>query len=297
MTQPVTRRRAFTLIELLVVIAIIATLMGLLLPAVQKVRESANRTSCTNNIRQLALGLLHRHDSTGSFPGHRTTISATVSHSWCPYMLNYIEQGNVESLYKYDRNWDSVDNQPCVGINVPTFVCPSAFSGRKTTISGMTFAAVDYSPITDVDSGLVATGLLNPWNGDRKGPMSGFANSRRIADIRDGTGTTILIAETAGAPDLWRVGKFAGPNGTQRAWANPNEVINLDGFSPDGVTRFGPCAINCTNVDEVYSFHIQSANVAFCDGHVANLKTGLSIKIMAALVTRAGQELISDNDF
>jgi prepilin-type N-terminal cleavage/methylation domain-containing protein/prepilin-type processing-associated H-X9-DG protein len=134
------RRPGFTLIELLVVIAIIAILIGLLLPAVQKIREAAARMQCSNNLHQIGLAL-HNFESTyGFFPPARVDAApgfpviewnvpapttGTIAHGPGTFLLPYIEQDNLYKQYRFDLDWRHLTNRPVVRTSVKTFVCPS----------------------------------------------------------------------------------------------------------------------------------------------------------------------------
>ncbi|MBW8885232.1 MAG: DUF1559 domain-containing protein, partial [Planctomycetia bacterium] len=153
-------RPAFTLVELLVVIAIIGVLVALLLPAVQMARESARRTSCQNNLRQLGLGLHHFHDAYTGFLRWRVSNNAT-SCSWPPFILPYIEQNALFERYRFDLRWDdaNTNDKGVIQTTIKAFICPSC-PYRKSDR-----APLDYPPpnqITTPNSFL--TRLPNPDN-------------------------------------------------------------------------------------------------------------------------------------
>ena len=312
------RWRGFTLIELLVVIAIIAILIGLLLPAVQKAREAANRIKCANNLKQLGLALLNYHDEQGTFPpayvnkgAYLNTIYA-FTHGWAPFILPHVEQKPLYDLYRWDLPLYVPENQLVVAQHRDVFRCPSTPDQNRY----MTFgpyalwktkgACGDYTLALGVDPALAQLGLVDPV-GDYRGaltntPTAAFTLSpttagTRIADITDGTSNTILLAEDAGRPQLWQAGK-AGPDQAIDGgpWDHVKGQIMLQGSTSDG-TPLGSCALNCTNDHEVYAFHTGGANAVFADGSVHFLHAGMDLRILARLITRAGDEVISDSDF
>ena len=120
--------------------------------------------------------------------------------------------------------------------------------------------------------------------------------ARSVADILDGTSHTILMAECAGRPQLWHGRAKVNLWLTGGPWASRN-LLWCRGATPDGTAFYDRCAINCTNDREVYSFHPGGANAVFADGSMHFLKVGMSIKILAALVTRAGGEVIPAEDY
>ncbi|HMP61196.1 MAG TPA: DUF1559 domain-containing protein [Gemmatales bacterium] len=286
-------RRAMTLIELLVVIAIIAVLLALLMPAIQKVREAAGRIQCGSNLRQLAIALHHYHNDYGRLP---PAMTSQPRHAWGTFILPYIEQRPLLARMNLGVDWDHMFNQPMVGTQIRLFQCPSAPVDLPLSPGSLLVGRSDYSAIFDVDHRLVQTGLLDPWHHANEGVMT-LDYGMALTDISDGTSNTLLLVEVSSRPQHWRRRQLVGTTDVA-GWASFNGItpINLDGFSWDGTTLYGPCAVNCNNVHEIYAFHVQGANVVFADGRVSFLREGIPIRVAASLVTSRGGEIIEVAD-
>jgi prepilin-type N-terminal cleavage/methylation domain-containing protein/prepilin-type processing-associated H-X9-DG protein len=306
-------RSGFTLVELLVVIAIIGVLVGLLLPAVQAARESARRSACVNNLKQLGLAVQQHHDAYEVFPPGWVQSPFTVpqgqvvdgGHGFGSFILPFIEQQSLAQTYRWDKRCQGPDNQPVATTHLKVMQCPSAEQDRWATavedpianyVNGGRGACGDYAGIRDVDTRLVDLGLVEPA-ADYFGILTRVPDIQpyltRFQDITDGTSQTILLTECAGRPALWRAGALVEGNYSPGgAWIG-GTLTFAQGSSADGATKLGPCAINCTNNREVYSFHPGGANAVFADGSAHFLKADMEIRIFARLATRAGEELVA----
>jgi prepilin-type N-terminal cleavage/methylation domain-containing protein/prepilin-type processing-associated H-X9-DG protein len=306
------RRQAFTLIELLVVIAIIAILIALLVPAVQKVREAAARTQCINNMKQLGLATHNHHDSKKVFPPSatpnadpwKTTLpsgavapDADWGNSWMVFILPYIEQSSIYNAWQFNgqSGWQNAnDNALIKGVTIGTYRCPATalpdVNPYGVGIMYTTYVAICGS-VTDVGVKTWGTNIVSA-----QGLMSPKSKVR-MADVPDGTSSTILVGEqsnhlrdangkpifgatyggtgpvsvTSAGPDGWIQGcpvKVPSGNvGNNDVAYNSNTIrysLNQIGMTLGA----GGCADNVGNNIPLSSQHPGGCNLLFGDGSV-----------------------------
>lgn len=327
-----TRIRGFTLIELLVVIAIIALLIGLLLPAVQKVREAASRLKCQNNLKQLALATHSHHDESQKLPpGTRSEETSPVpsdgstqplgwwdDHSWHLYVLPYLEQGNVYRLYDLRVSLSHARNKPARQSKLKVLECPSDLGLQENEITSDTWSRIRSNYVANF--GNTNFGQTDKPTGSTMIRFGGapftFVRGQSLASLADGTSNTLMFSEQI------VVGPLAG-------WGGPlSDVMNGTGggafqtFYPpnfrgcDEVARLYPPAgsrngrpgangvVNgdCTAIGDqmqlashaARSKHTGGVNVAYCDGSVRFVRDGINIDTWRGLSTSQGGEAIAE---
>jgi prepilin-type N-terminal cleavage/methylation domain-containing protein/prepilin-type processing-associated H-X9-DG protein len=308
-------RCGFTLIELLVVIAVVAVLVGLLLPAVQKVRAAASRLSCQNNLKQIGLALHNHHAALGRFPSGRGTPTPAI-FSPHAFLLPHLEQDNLRGLIDFTAPpatftvppatvYDGTRNYPAATTLVRGFVCPADPTDGR--VPGSAFAGTSYAGNAGSGNN---SGLLTTADG-----VFYLGSTVRLEDIADGTSTTAAFSERmigAGGPgpgDPRRVMlEIPGSGDTTTATCQPSVgTWNTDRGGKWIVGNYGntlynhaetpnPVGCDCLNATQqkgrlaARSVHTAGVNVLFCDGGVRYVRDGVPAQAWQAMATRAGGE-------
>lgn len=257
------RRAAFTLVELLVVIAIIGILVALLLPAVQSVREAARRTACLNHLRQIGLAMQNYHSSHMTFPVGGTEWRGPFSPeatqiAWSAFLLPHIEQNNVYQQLNFQSAFDDSVNANAAATVISTYICPSSQRGNQLSEDR---GPCDYG-------GMFGERITSP-NNPPKGLMV-YEQAYAHRDIHDGASNTIIVAEDSDFSD--------------GQWINGRNLFD-QAFPINSAPEFE---------NDIRSRHPSGANIALADGSVHFLNQTIELRILAALCTRAGGEIIDN---
>jgi prepilin-type N-terminal cleavage/methylation domain-containing protein/prepilin-type processing-associated H-X9-DG protein len=308
----------FTLIELLVVIAIIGTLIALLLPAVQAARESARRTQCINNLKQVGTAV-HNFENTNNYlpngwyvPGDDLGLNSYGG--FCTRILPFLEQNPLYNAYNWGDSWYDLDNTTVVNTRLATYLCPTSpvlpvRNGLMAPTTGVSYpnlsmAIGDYIILRGFQDYVTVPPPADPRVIGMLMTVATNDDTPLLAEVTDGLSQTAMIGERAGRPQYWVKGKKV---------SDTNSYFNFDGgwasyqstwprtFLADGQTivtsGLGPCVVNCNNGYGVYSFHPGGVNVLFGDGSVHFLKDSTSSSVYYALLSKERGEVISSNDY
>lgn len=273
----------FTLVELLVVIAIIGVLIGLLLPAVQSVRESSRRLKCSNNFKQIGLAMSSYETAFQRFPPSHTT---SPKHNCLTFILPYMELQNVYDAFDMTKNWNASPNTSAYKVNISTFRCPST---EQTDDYCADYAAdvwVDSSAYKQLVKDGVITQRMN-W----EGVLKKDGQSLKSSQITDGVSSTFLFFEDAGRPYYYKEGKYQN-----KATISGAKWADVDAYFYTHTVCFNTEFINCENANEMYSFHPSGCNIVYADGSVHFHVHNMNPETFVSLFTYNCGEVISDDD-
>jgi prepilin-type N-terminal cleavage/methylation domain-containing protein/prepilin-type processing-associated H-X9-DG protein len=302
-------RAGFTLVEVLVVIAIIGILVALLLPAIQAARESARRTQCVNNLKQIGIAVQSHHDTRKHYPMGRNQ-SDQYSVSWANFLLPYLEETALYNSYDSKARVDDPPNNATMRTPIETYACPS----RRKAAADRNFDnneapplphAIGVATLSDYASnaGLqVRTGLVGsdesaskPGDYDRKDAGPIFTASRIGArQVTDGLSKTMAIAEKHLPPvpkntlpemEHHAIGDTAAIAGdTPNTSCRGTESGLAQGPDDPGAEKFGSS----------HSGGIVQA--VFLDGHVRGLRPEIALAVLQAISTIGGNEIVPDEE-
>jgi prepilin-type N-terminal cleavage/methylation domain-containing protein/prepilin-type processing-associated H-X9-DG protein len=301
-------RAGFTLIELLVVIAIIAVLIGLLLPAVQKVREAAARAACRSNLKQIALAAHTYHDAQGSLPVNSFTGFGpqTRSWSWLARLLPYLEQDNLYRQGNIPAN-TLYQGRVAVGGQVKVFLCPADTAGPGPRTDAADLGSYEGGPAfpPPIDAGQTnykgVSGANWDWGEDRWRNV-GTNGSRDGLDFGDGVfprGRPVtpvqLIGITDGASNTFMAGEDIPAKNHWCSWPYSNNAIGTCAIAPNA-KRVDGSEYDSTDWINIYSFrsrHPGGLHFAYADGSVHFISDSIDLRVYRAMATIRGGEVVT----
>ena len=313
------RRVGFTLIELLVVISIIGVLVSLLLPAVQAAREAARRAQCTNNLKQIGIGLHTYHDQHNTFPpGYVSAFTPANDNpftaqndtgsgwAWGTMILPQLEQSPLFNAINFNLSIHYHENDTASVTKVSNYLCPSDNTLALVPLRNQANTATVDTAAGGNYVGMYGVGEVGAAPGRGTGIF--FRNSRvGIADITDGTTNTFMVGErshnlsyvtwTARSIGGWLFNTSSFEGGTDTFHADAEQcwvqVLGPVGLSDGNRTPNNPRA----HVEDYWSRHPGAVNFLMGDGSVRPIKDSINPMPYRALATRSGGEVLSSSDY
>jgi prepilin-type N-terminal cleavage/methylation domain-containing protein len=317
----VSPRRAFTLIELLVVIAIIAILIGLLLPAVQKVRAAAARTSCQNNLKQIGLALHNYHDSKGVFPpGYKYdpfwlpppmpgnppnswdrppdeffTTPSDPGWGWAAFLLPYVEQDAVYRMINFGQRTGSLETQAIQEIPLAAYRCAADREAGRFEVLSAVNTHVCWAQTNSYVAVYGAEGFMTA-SPDKGNGMFGRNSAFKLADATDGTSTTMAIGER---PALFAKAPWVGAISRGGVRTTPGAPVFGASAQPSPampLARIGRKHLNdpWSEPYDFFSPHPSVCQFVFCDGSVRGLNFATPVPVLQAMASRNLGEVVGE---
>jgi prepilin-type N-terminal cleavage/methylation domain-containing protein/prepilin-type processing-associated H-X9-DG protein len=295
-------RRAFTLVEVLVVIAIIGILIAILLPAAQAARESARRSQCTNNLKQIGIALINYHDTYGALPAGYVSAFDNNGNDlgpgwgWAAAILPQMEQTSIFNVIHFDLPIEKAVNSGVSMTSIPSYRCPSdeikpSWPAMTRDVLGNPIALICEVPSSNY------VGMY----GQSEPPVDGdglfYRNSAvKLSDITDGTAQTLAVGERS---HFLGVATWAGSvTGATLFDDDGDDVGNAHREDGSGMV-LGHSGENATpgdphsDVNQFYSFHGNGANFLFADGHCSYIPMSIDYTTYCAMSTRGAGEVVS----
>ncbi|MDR0391612.1 MAG: DUF1559 domain-containing protein [Planctomycetaceae bacterium] len=304
----------FTLVELLVVIAIIGLLMGLLLPAVQAARSAVRRVSCSNKLRTIGLAIHNYNDAHNQLPPSKwgtendTDSDNIIGHNILTFLLPYLEQQDVYNMIDFSKDWRNAANDTATKREMPIFQCPEA--PRKNKHNTQIYYVADYAVAEEMErtsddsstppkrygtKHLFDNGIVSP-RANLLGMLRPAGKSQSIESISDGLSNTMMFFECSSRPFIYKFHRIFDSSETvlTRAYSGADWASNRAPFYIEDVCSAGSMQlINCTNKEEIYSFHVGGANFIFGDAAARFIQESIHPEQFISLFTANAGDIAS----
>jgi prepilin-type processing-associated H-X9-DG protein len=324
--MPTTRKaaEAFSRLDAVATLLSVTVLFGVMMPMLHAAQTDAARARCQDNMRKLAQAVQSFEQATGELPNgwYGPNFSAdnpSIYSGWGVRLLPYLGQSALYDRYRWDKHYYDVENQPVVGAPLTVFQCPEAKADRimvgltniqtNETFPDRKAATSDYNiprgymeyRVPRVDN-RVPSALMGLTNDGAERVVSNIVPRMRL--VTDGLSVSLMLTEQGGRPDYYIRGVkqpdpskifHAGFIGPWAGWGS-NWARGTDDGKQE-LKGVGRCMINCNNGFGIYSFHAKGANGAFMDGSVRFLADDVETAVLFALLSRAGDEIVSADDY